>query len=107
MRWYYYHSFDLQVQLQPCPGSSWTDTSVMMWNDITFSPPAITSSILITVLSVYSSLNNGIVEVEFYTAPGESTDVTPFPSGQRLRRSRLPHMPLHSGVIVAKFCLPL
>ncbi len=66
-----YHHGLLQVQLQHCPGSNYDDPAGRVWNDFAFHPLAITDSILITVLSVYDILNNGITEVEFYKVPGE------------------------------------
>ncbi len=44
------------------------DVSGKMWNEVILAPPAVTKSIRIEVLTVYSSSKNGFVEIEFYKA---------------------------------------
>ena len=56
----------LQVRLHNCPGASPFDISGMIWTDVAFDPLAITDDMLITVLTVYTSKNNGFTAIELY-----------------------------------------
>ena len=62
-----------QVELEPCTGSDWLDTSAKKWADFAFPASAITDRVLVTVLSVYQSTNNGFIEVELTGKPGICT----------------------------------
>ena len=60
----------IQVELPLCTGVNAADSPAREWKNVTFSPPAVTSEFLITVLTVYSTMRNGMIEVEFYGNAG-------------------------------------
>ncbi len=60
----------LQFELSRNMGVSWIDTSAKRWETIPFSEGICSREVRIDVLSVYGSVNNGFIEVEFYATGG-------------------------------------
>ena len=55
-----------QVTLTKNNGKDWTDKSARRWEAVRLDPPVCTSKARINVESVYSSNNNGFIEVQFH-----------------------------------------
>ena len=65
-----------QVELEECTGNGWRNMSARKWADFTLPKPAITDRVLLTVLSVYRTRNNGFIEVELTAKPGMCHSMT-------------------------------